>query len=405
MPTTNLSENLSATVSLAVELISRASVTPLDVGCQGVMRARLEALGFSCKTLTFGEGAEAVENLWAIRNGSANNDSDSNAKAPIFCFAGHTDVVPTGRESDWQTPPFEPTIKDSMLYGRGAADMKGSLAAMITACEDFIQKHPKHDGQIAFLITADEEGPAKNGTVKVIEWLQQNNTHLEWCLVGEPSSTSLVGDTIKNGRRGSLGAILTVKGKQGHVAYPQLADNPIHKITPVLTELTTEQWDHGNDFFPATSFQISNINSGTGATNVIPGEANIIFNFRFSTELTAEILKERTEAIFLRHGLVKDIDYDLEWNLSGNPFLTAEGKLVSASVDAIKAVTGRDTVLSTAGGTSDGRFIAPTGSQVLELGPTNATIHQIDESVNIDDLDSLSDIYSKILENLLITTN
>lgn len=405
MPTTNLSENLSATVSLAVELISRASVTPLDVGCQGIMRARLEALGFICKTLTFGEGDEAVENLWAIRNGSANNDSDSNAKAPIFCFAGHTDVVPTGRESDWQTPPFEPTIKDSMLYGRGAADMKGSLAAMITACEDFIQKHPKHDGQIAFLITADEEGPAKNGTVKVIEWLQQNNTHLEWCLVGEPSSTSLVGDTIKNGRRGSLGAILTVKGKQGHVAYPQLADNPIHKITPVLTELATEQWDHGNDFFPATSFQISNINSGTGATNVIPGEANIIFNFRFSTELTAEILKERTESIFLRHGLVKDIDYDLEWNLSGNPFLTAEGKLVSASVDAIKAVTGRDTVLSTAGGTSDGRFIAPTGSQVLELGPTNATIHQIDESVNIDDLDSLSDIYSKILENLLITTN
>jgi succinyl-diaminopimelate desuccinylase len=405
MPTTNLSENLSATVNLAVELISRASVTPLDVGCQGIMRARLEALGFSCKTLTFGEGDEAVENLWAIRNGSANNDSDSNAKAPIFCFAGHTDVVPTGRESDWQTPPFEPTIKDSMLYGRGAADMKGSLAAMITACEDFIQKHPKHDGQIAFLITADEEGPAKNGTVKVIEWLQQNNTHLEWCLVGEPSSTSLVGDTIKNGRRGSLGAILTVKGKQGHVAYPQLADNPIHKITPVLTELATEQWDHGNDFFPATSFQISNINSGTGATNVIPGEANIIFNFRFSTELTAEILKDRTESIFLRHGLVKDIDYDLQWNLSGNPFLTAEGKLVSASVDAIKAVTGRDTVLSTAGGTSDGRFIAPTGSQVLELGPTNATIHQIDESVNIDDLDSLSDIYSKILENLLITTN
>lgn len=403
MPTTNLSSNLSATVSLAVELISRASVTPLDVGCQGIMRTRLETLGFSCKTLTFGEGAEAVENLWAIRNGSANKDSESNAKAPIFCFAGHTDVVPTGRESDWQTPPFEPTIKDSMLYGRGAADMKGSLAAMITACEDFIQTHPKHDGQIAFLITADEEGPAKNGTVKVIEWLQQNNTHLEWCLVGEPSSTSLVGDTIKNGRRGSLGAILTVKGKQGHVAYPQLADNPIHKITPVLTELATEQWDQGNDFFPATSFQISNINSGTGATNVIPGEAEIIFNFRFSTELTAEILKERTEAIFLRHGLVKDIDYDLEWNLSGNPFLTAEGKLVSASVDAIKAVTGRDTVLSTAGGTSDGRFIAPTGSQVLELGPTNATIHQIDESVNIDDLDSLSDIYSKILKNLLVT--
>lgn len=406
MPTTNLSStasanlpgNLSPTVSLAAELISRASVTPLDVGCQGLMRVRLEALGFSCKTLTFGEGTESVENLWAIRNGSSHTD------APIFCFAGHTDVVPTGPASDWKTPPFQPTIKDSMLYGRGAADMKGSLAAMITACENFIQKYPSHDGQIAFLITADEEGPAKNGTVKVIEWLQQNNTHLEWCLVGEPSSTNLVGDTIKNGRRGSLGATLTVKGKQGHVAYPQLADNPIHKITPVLTELSAEQWDHGNDFFPATSFQISNINSGTGATNVIPGEAEIIFNFRFSTELTAEILKERTEAILLSHGLVGGIDYDLEWNLSGNPFLTAEGKLVSASVDAIKEVTGRDTVLSTAGGTSDGRFIAPTGSQVLELGPTNATIHQIDESVNIDDLDSLSDIYSKILKNLLGTT-
>jgi succinyl-diaminopimelate desuccinylase len=411
MPTTDLSNTLtgqrSATVNLAAELIARASVTPLDVGCQGLMRERLEALGFSCQTLIFGEGSEAVENLWSIRNGAGNKSTanKSAANAPIFCFAGHTDVVPTGRESDWKTPPFIPTIKDSMLYGRGAADMKGSLAAMITACEDFIQKYPNHDGQIAFLITADEEGPAKNGTVKVVEWLKQNNIHLEWCLVGEPSSTNLVGDTIKNGRRGSLGAKLIVKGKQGHVAYPHLGDNPIHKIAPVLAELSTQQWDNGNDFFPATSFQISNINGGTGATNVIPGEVEIIFNFRFSTELTAEILQERTEAILLRHGLVKGVNYDLEWNLSGQPFLTAKGKLVSASVDAIKEITGRDTVLSTAGGTSDGRFIAPTGSQVLELGPCNATIHQIDESVNIDDLDCLSKIYSKILKNLLLSAS
>jgi len=394
MPTTNL----SPTVRLASELISKASVTPLDAGCQPLMQARLEAIGFSCQTLTFGEGSEAVDNLWAIRNGSA----DKSADAPIFCFAGHTDVVPTGRESDWKVPPFAPEIKDSMLYGRGAADMKGSLAAMITACEAFIEKHPTHDGQIAFLITADEEGPAKYGTVKVVEWLQERNTHLEWCLVGEPSSTALVGDTIKNGRRGSLGGKLVVKGKQGHVAYPHLADNPIHKVSPILAELSSEQWDNGNNFFPATSFQISNINSGTGATNVIPGEIDVIFNFRFSTELTSEILQERTEAIFAKHGLTKEEDYQIDWNLSGQPFLTAEGKLVSASVAAIKEVTGRDTELSTAGGTSDGRFIAPTGSQVLELGPINATIHQIDECVNIDDLDSLSDIYTSVLKNLLV---
>ncbi len=393
MPTTNL----SPTVRLASELISKASITPLDAGCQPLMQARLEAIGFSCQTLTFGEGSEAVDNLWAIRNGSA----DNNADAPIFCFAGHTDVVPTGRESDWKVPPFAPEIKDSMLYGRGAADMKGSLAAMVTACEAFIEKHPEHNGQIAFLITADEEGPAKYGTVKVVEWLQEHNTHLEWCLVGEPSSTSLVGDTIKNGRRGSLGAKLIVKGKQGHVAYPHLADNPIHKVSPILAELSSEQWDNGNDFFPATSFQISNINSGTGATNVIPGEIEVIFNFRFSTELTSEILQERTEAIFTKHGLTKNEDYQIDWNLSGQPFLTAEGKLVSASVAAIKEVTGRDTELSTAGGTSDGRFIAPTGSQVLELGPINATIHQVDECVNVDDLNSLSEIYTSVLKNLL----
>ncbi len=379
--------NSSPTVALASELIERQSVTPEDAGCQQLMRKRLEAIGFQCETLIFGEGKDAVENLWAIRGDTG----------PIFCFAGHTDVVPTGPAEEWQLPPFAATIKDGMLYGRGAADMKGSLAAMITACETFVSEHSSHPGRIAFLITADEEGPAKYGTVKVIEWLQEHDIQLEWCLVGEPSSTEKVGDVIKNGRRGSLGGVLTVNGKQGHVAYPHLADNPIHKIAPALTELSTEIWDNGNDFFPATSFQISNIHSGTGATNVIPGSIDVVFNFRFSTELTANDLKQRTENILGKHKL----DYHLEWNLSGQPFLTAEGKLVSAAVDAIQETTRRQAVLSTAGGTSDGRFIAPTGAQVLELGPINATIHQVDECVNIKDLDTLSDIYQSILEKLL----
>lgn len=351
------------------------------------MRQRLEAIGFECTTLMFGEGEEQVENLWAVHGSSG----------PIFCFAGHTDVVPTGPASEWGIPPFQPEIKDGMLYGRGAADMKGSLAAMITACEKFVADQPNHEGRIAFLITADEEGPAKYGTVKVVEWLQQNKIHLEWCLVGEPSSTEKVGDVIKNGRRGSLGAVLTVNGKQGHVAYPHLAENPIHKLAPALAELAAEEWDQGNEFFPATSFQVSNIAGGTGATNVIPGKAEVIFNFRFSTENSAEVLQQRTEAILNKHHL----NFSIDWHLSGQPFLTAEGKLVEAASHSIESICAYPTTLSTAGGTSDGRFIAPTGSQVVELGPVNATIHQVNECVRAEDLNQLSLIYSHILQQLL----
>lgn len=384
MPTT---KEYSPTLALAIELIEKPSVTPNDAHCQELMAKRLEAIGFTCQTLRFGEGDEAVDNLWAVRGD----------KGPLFCFAGHTDVVPTGPEAQWQYPPFTPTIIDGMLYGRGAADMKGSLAAMITACENFIAENPDHQGQIAFLITADEEGPAKYGTVKVVEWLESQSKKIDWCLVGEPSSTERVGDVIKNGRRGSLGAVLTVKGKQGHVAYPHLADNPIHRVAPALAELSAERWDDGNDFFPATSFQVSNINGGTGATNVIPGTVEIVFNFRFSTELTADLIKQRTHAILDKHQL----KYDLNWHLSGQPFLTAEGKLVEAAKTAIETVTGKPTELSTAGGTSDGRFIAPTGAQVVELGPVNATIHQVDECVNAEDLNQLSRIYQSILKQLL----
>jgi succinyl-diaminopimelate desuccinylase len=347
------------------------------------MMARLAAIGFHCEPLRFGE----VDNFWAVRGD----------EGPLLCFAGHTDVVPTGPESDWQTPPFEPEISGGMLRGRGAADMKGSLAAMVTACERFVSEHPDHRGRIAFLITSDEEGPAKNGTVKVVEWLESKGEKIDWCVVGEPSSTDAVGDVIKNGRRGSLGAVLKVRGIQGHVAYPHLAKNPIHLAAPALAELAAEQWDDGNDFFPATSFQISNINGGTGATNVIPGELEVVFNFRFSTELTADILQQRTEAILDKHGL----DYALEWNLSGQPFLTSEGPLVEAAQNAIRRVTGRDTVLSTAGGTSDGRFIAPTGAQVVELGPVNATIHKVDECVNAEDLNQLSAMYQAMMDDLL----
>lgn len=374
----------SATLDLAIELISRRSITPDDEGCQALMCQRLEAIGFEIRKLTFGE----VENFWAIRGDNG----------PIFAFAGHTDVVPTGPEENWQHPPFDACIKDGMLLGRGAADMKGSLAAMVTACEDFVAKHPDHKGRIAFLITADEEGPAINGTVKVIEWLENAGIKMEWCLVGEPSSTTKTGDTLKNGRRGSLGCELKVKGIQGHVAYPHLARNPIHQVTPALTELAAEHWDEGNDFFPATSFQISNINGGTGATNVVPGDVDIVFNFRFSTELTEQDLRQRAEAILDKHGL----EYDINWKLSGHPFLTSEGALVEAALASIKTHTGLDSELSTAGGTSDGRFIAPTGAQVLELGPVNATIHKIDECVKADDLDQLHLIYQGILENLLL---
>jgi succinyl-diaminopimelate desuccinylase len=375
--------SLTPTLELACDLMSRQSVTPEDAGCQQLMMARLEAIGFQCQNLRF----EDVDNFWAVRGDSG----------PLLCFAGHTDVVPTGPAENWQQPPFEPIIKDGMLLGRGAADMKGSLAAMVTACERFIAKHPKHQGRIAFLITSDEEGPSVNGTVKVVEWLENQQEKITWCLVGEPSSSEEVGDVIKNGRRGSLGAVLKVRGVQGHVAYPHLAVNPIHTAAPALAALSQEVWDEGNDFFPATSFQISNINGGTGATNVIPGELEVVFNFRFSTELTEDDLKRRTLAILDAHNL----DYRVDWTLSGHPFLTAEGPLVEAAQAAITTVTGRNAVLSTAGGTSDGRFIAPTGAQVVELGPVNATIHKVDEQVSAADLDTLSQIYEEMLGRLL----
>ncbi|HSX84630.1 MAG TPA: succinyl-diaminopimelate desuccinylase [Cellvibrio sp.] len=375
--------NLSPTLQLATDLIRCRSVTPADDGCQQMMINRLKAIGFKVEHLRFDD----VDNFWAVRGESG----------PILAFAGHTDVVPTGPEQQWANPPFEPRIIDGMLHGRGAADMKGSLASMVIACENFVAKHPDHHGRIAFLITSDEEGPSINGTVKVVEWLEANNTKITWCIVGEPSSTKVVGDVIKNGRRGSLGGVLTVKGIQGHVAYPHLADNPIHKLAPALTELAAEHWDDGNEFFPATSFQISNINGGTGATNVIPGTVDVVFNFRFSTELTDAILRERTEAILNKHGL----NYDLTWTLSGQPFLTTRGDLVNAVVAAIKSETGRDAELSTSGGTSDGRFIAPTGAQVVELGPINATIHKVNECISAADLETLTGIYGKALENLL----
>ncbi|WP_317931868.1 succinyl-diaminopimelate desuccinylase [Halioxenophilus sp. WMMB6] len=379
--------NLSATVELTQALISRPSITPEDAGCQELMAERLRAIGFHCEFLSWGEGSERVQNLWAVRGDSG----------PIFAFAGHTDVVPTGPEENWLFPPFEPTLHEGMLYGRGAADMKGALAAMVTACERFVTAHANHNGRIAFLITADEEGPADYGTVKVVEWLENRGEKITWCLVGEPSSTDLAGDVIKNGRRGSLGGWLTVKGVQGHVAYPHKVKNPIHLAAPALAELAAQQWDNGNDYFPATSFQISNINGGTGATNVVPGTLKVIFNFRFSTELTYQQIIERVESILNKHGL----DYQLDWHLSGEAFLTEPGELVNATVSAIKAVTGIETQLSTAGGTSDGRFIAPTGTQVIELGPINATIHQLDEHVSIADLDHISAVYEGILARLL----
>ena len=374
---------LSPTLQLTCDLIRRRSLTPDDAGCQQLMIDRLEALGFCVVKLPFGE----VENFWAVRGDNG----------PTLCFAGHTDVVPSGPEHEWQSPPFEPTIKDGVLFGRGAADMKGSLAAMITAVERFVAEHPNHTGRIAFLITSDEEGVATDGTVKVVQWLAEQNAMPEWCLVGEPSSTNHVGDVIKNGRRGSLGCTLTVKGVQGHVAYPHLAENPIHSAAPALAALAAEQWDEGNEFFPATSFQISNINGGTGATNVIPGEVKVVFNFRFSTELTEQDLRSRTEGILNQHNL----NYDIDWNLSGQPFLTSEGPLVEATAASIEDITGKPTQLSTAGGTSDGRFIAPYGTQVVELGPVNASIHKVDECVSVADLDQLSAIYERILEKLL----
>lgn len=374
---------MSATLDLTLDLISRPSVTPIDADCQTIMADRLAKIGFHIEKMRFGD----VDNLWARRG----------TTAPLFCFAGHTDVVPTGDLGKWSSAPFSPEIRDGQLYGRGTADMKSALAAMVVACERFVAAHPNHQGSVAFLITSDEEGPSINGTVKVIEALEARNEKIQWCLVGEPSSTNTLGDVIKNGRRGSLNGILTVHGKQGHVAYPHLADNPIHRAAPVINELSNQVWDHGNAFFPATTFQISNLSSGTGANNVIPADINIVFNFRFSTELTAEQLKVRTHAILDKHNL----KYTLDWSLSGQPFLTAEGELVAAAQVAIRQIVGIKTELSTSGGTSDGRFIAPTGAQVLELGVLNATIHQINEHVDVASLEPLTDIYQSILTQLL----
>lgn len=375
--------HFSETLKLSLELLQQPSVTPIDHDCQTIMAERLEKVGFQIESMRF----EDVDNLWA-RKGT---------EAPLFCFAGHTDVVPTGKREAWHSDPFQPEIRDGILYGRGSADMKTALAAMVVATERFVAKHPDHHGSIAYLITSDEEGPSINGTVKVIETLEARQEKIDWCLVGEPSSTTVLGDIIKNGRRGSLNGVLTVQGKQGHVAYPHLARNPIHLATGALDELCQTVWDHGNEYFPATSFQISNIHAGTGATNVIPDTLQVTFNFRYSTELTADDLRTRVQAILDAHQL----DYHIDWTLSGLPFLTPVGELVNASQAAILAVTGRETTLSTSGGTSDGRFIAPTGAQVIELGVLNATIHQINEHISIDQLEPLAEIYEKILENLL----
>lgn len=375
---------LSPTLELAFELIRRPSVTPTDEGCQALMCERLAAAGFSIEPMRI----EEVDNFWARRGGDG----------PVLCFAGHTDVVPTGPLEAWQYPPFEPQIDaQGMLRGRGAADMKGSLAAMITAVERFVADHPNHQGAIAFLITSDEEGPAQHGTRAVVERLRARNERLDWCIVGEPSSTEQLGDIVKNGRRGSLGATLTVRGKQGHVAYPHLAKNPIHLAARALAELAGEHWDSGNAYFPPTSLQISNIHAGTGATNVIPGELTCVFNFRFSTESTVESLQQRVAAILDRHGL----DWHIDWALSGLPFLTQPGALLDAVAASIEAVCGIHTTPSTSGGTSDGRFIATLGTQVVELGPLNATIHQRDEHIRAADLDALSEIYYQTLVRLL----
>jgi len=374
---------MSATFDLTAELIRRRSITPVDAGCQVLMIERLEAIGFRIERMRFGD----VDNFWARRGDSG----------PLFAFAGHTDVVPTGPLDAWTSPPFEPQVREGLLYGRGAADMKGSLAAMVTATEGFVAEHPDHRGSIGFLITSDEEGPARDGTVRVVDTLESRGEKIDWCLVGEPSSQDRLGDLMKNGRRGSVNGFLTVYGKQGHVAYPQRAKNPLHAFAPLLARLCAETWDQGNEFFPPTSFQIANLNVGTGAENVIPGRLEAQFNFRFSTELTEEAIKARVAGI-LDQG---DFDYDLRWRLSGLPFLTPAGSLVAAARNAIQAELGLETELSTTGGTSDGRFIAPTGAQVLELGLLNATIHQVDECVSIRDLDLLSGVFQGILTRLL----
>jgi succinyl-diaminopimelate desuccinylase len=374
---------MDKTLELAMELIRRPSVTPKDEGCQELMIARLEPLGFKIERLPFGE----VNNFWAVRG----------TGRPLVVFAGHTDVVPPGPRAAWTSDPFQPEIRDGRLYGRGAADMKSSLAAFVTAVEDILARHPRHKGAIGLLITSDEEGPAVNGTVKVMEWLSRHDIKIDYCVVGEPSSVRVLGDTVKRGRRGSLNGRLTVRGKQGHVAYPDLARNPVHAFAPALSELIALEWDRGNADFPKTSFQISNMQAGTGAENVIPGALEVWFNIRFSTAVTEPQLRARVEDILRRHRL----DFELAWNLSGPPFLTGGNALIEAARRAIRDELGIETALSTDGGTSDGRFIAPTGAEVVEFGPLNATIHQINEHVAVDDLEKLSRVYARMMDILL----
>ncbi len=375
----------SETIELAKALIQCPSVTPNDANCQAILAKRLEKLGFSIYSLPFGD----VQNLWAIR---------SSLPGPLFVFAGHTDVVPAGNLNDWATPPFTPSINGEYLYGRGAADMKGSLAAMITATERFIEHFPNSHGSIGFLITSDEEGLAENGTVKVVEYLKNQGIKINYCIVGEPTARDQAGDTIKNGRRGSLNGILKILGKQGHVAYPEKADNPIHRALLPLNELSHHVWDQGNEFFPPTTFQIANINAGTGATNVIPAALECQFNFRFNTEVTPEILIEKIKNLLQPYGL----QYALNYTVSGYPFLTEPGVLLSACTEACEAIVNSTPALSTNGGTSDARFIAPMGTEVVELGPCNATIHCTNESVKISELSSLTKIYERVLQLLLL---
>ena len=373
----------TATLALAKQLIARASVTPDDQGCQELLAERLQKIGFTVEQLDFGQ----TKNIWA-RRGSG---------APLLCFAGHTDVVPSGPEDKWTSPPFEPTERDDRLYGRGAADMKSSIAAFVIACERFVAARPDHAGSIALLITSDEEGDALDGTTKVVDVLKARGETIDYCIVGEPTAVDTLGDTVKNGRRGSLSGNLTVKGKQGHIAYPHLAENPIHAAAPVLAELTAVQWDKGNAYFPATGFQISNIRGGTGATNVIPGSVQVQFNFRFSTEQTQSSLQTRVHEILDKHG----VKYDLAWQLSGNPFLTEAGVLTQAAQNAVRDICGISAELSTTGGTSDGRFIKAVARELIELGFVNATIHQIDEHIELADIDKLSTIYEHMMTQLL----
>ena len=371
------------TIALTTELIKRASVTPDDAGCQQLIAERLEKIGCKATHLRF----EDVDNLW-LTHGSGD---------PVLTFLGHTDVVPPGPLENWQSDPFEPEIRDGYLYGRGAADMKGSVAAIVTAFERFLSENPEHEGTLALLLTSDEEGIAVNGTKRVVEYLREQGIAIKWCLVGEPTCDNVFGDTIKNGRRGSLTGHLTLYGTQGHVAYPDVAENPIHAITPVLSQLAATVWDNGNEHYPPTSFQISNIHAGTGADNVIPGTCSVQFNFRYSTEVTEEKLIDSIQSAFNEYKL----HYELKWLPSSQPFLTTSGKLLTATKEAVAAVTGNTPKLSTAGGTSDGRFIAPTGAEVIELGPLNKTIHKIDECVSTEDLEKLSEIYEKIIDSLL----